>query len=670
MNSRYKDIVCVYLVLLLLWNPIVLWLYFKSIVIAAFVPILISILTIFIASSHSMRLKAWAFNLCAIVGILFCAEVVFDQVYADKSIPNLYELRGNYYFNRPRLDTKFHDPEFVSSYKTNVQGYRIDELTSADTKIDKCDWLFIGDSYTQGAQVDYCDMFSTLLYRDFPDKVIVNAGISGAGLYDELNFFKDKGRELHPEVVFLQIGAFNDFTNIVEHRAGFQDYLTERSSLYRFYKYQLTNSDELPLGRWTEPFFPNREDNIDNNIFFRESSPRKEKDKQAMLDCISEFKREVEEAGGQLVVVFLPSKEQVSPELLQEVLNAYNIKQEEIDLSIPATLCGGICKTLGVKFINLYDAFSTSNTFPFFAHDEHMNTTGHRITAEEIAKAMHDESHRYEYMSTGNRHDRYPTVLPNESVLLQTQSEDYNMIVRRSLVNGTDEILFRAPCELVHPVMSKDGSRLAYTEGDQEHSETSVNLHDFATGHTERITPRGRWGAIPAFSPDGNSIAYPSWTTDDLTPKITIRNIATGAERVFMDGAECWRPVFSADGSELFYLQKQRAEDHFVVKRYNLATGRKELLLRQPYDIWDIALSPSMKYMVYSGKKDGNWDLFLYEFATKATIQLTKTLGDEWDPAFGADDEELWFAGVFGFNDGIYRINLSSILHPEDQYSK
>ena len=221
-------------------------------------------------------MKVWAFNLAAIASILFHAEVIFTMVYADKDIPNLYELHGKYYFNKPYLDRQFNDPEFVTRYKTNCQGYRIDDLTSQNQKIEKCDWLFIGDSYTQGAQVEYNQLFSSSIYKDFPDKVIVNAGISGAGLYDELNYFKDKGKELSPKVVFLQIGAFNDFMNIKEHVPSLQDYIMEWSALYRYFEYNIANSDELPLGRWTEPFFPNKEDNIDNNIFFKQTSDYKE----------------------------------------------------------------------------------------------------------------------------------------------------------------------------------------------------------------------------------------------------------------------------------------------------------------------------------------------------------------------------------------------------------
>ena len=62
--------------------------------------------------------------------------------------------------------------------------------------------------------------------------------------------------------------------------------------------------------------------------------------------------------------------------------------------------------------------------------------------------------------------------------------------------------------------------------------------------------------------------------------------------------------------------------------------------------------------MAYAGNKDGNWDLFLLDLESKQTRQLTHTLGDEWDPAFGVSDSDLWFAGVFGFNNGIYHITI------------
>lgn len=58
--------------------------------------------------------------------------------------------------------------------------------------------------------------------------------------------------------------------------------------------------------------------------------------------------------------------------------------------------------------------------------------------------------------------------------------------------------------------------------------------------------------------------------------------------------------------------------------------------------------------MLYAGYKNQNWDIFIYDILQQKEKQITDTLGDEWDPVFGADDSDIWFAGVFGINNGIY----------------
>lgn len=646
------------LVLLLLWNPIVLWLYFQSVVIGILLPILVVSIGFAISRVESLRLKVWAFNLVAIVSVLFHAEVIFTMVYTNKNIPNLYKLHGRYYFNKPHLDQQFNAPEFVTRYKTNCQGYRVDDLSSENKKIEKCDWLFIGDSYTQGAQVEYNQLFSSLVYKDFPDKVIVNAGISGAGLYDELNYFKDKGKELLPKVVFLQIGAFNDFMNIKEHQPSLQDYIMEWSALYRYFEYNMAYSDELPLGRWTEPFFPNKENNTDNNIFFKQTSDYKEADKRAYKKCISEFKNEVESIGGKLVLIFIPSKEQVSPELLKEVLDAYNISKEEIDLTIPNKLCQSVANDLGLELFDLTTEFRQSNLFPFFVYDEHMNVVGHQLIAERIIKEFSSISGRYDYLSEGNYHERYPTIHADGTLVYQSQTEHYYTINRLNINNGNREELWRGVSELVHPMISDDGRYLVFTEGEQESLNTDVILYDFWKGHQVAINKKPTKGAIPCVNKSATMIAFPSWTSGHTISYIVLYDIATGKHTQFEDGIECWRPVFSNDERYIYYIQKETQNSHFVIKCYDVATGKKSVVLKQAYDIWDIAISPSGKYIAYAGNKDANWDLFIYDIEQKKNRQITCTIGDEWDPTFGVSDNELWFAGVFGTNDGIYHIQL------------
>lgn len=642
------------LLVLLLWNPLMLLLLTRDVALAITIPVLWLIATYVVTASKSLHIKVWAFNLCAILSICFHAELLFREFLSDKGIPNLYELHGKYYFNKPLLNQEFRTIEFVSKYKTNCQGYRMDDLSNPNDTIKKCDWLFIGDSFTQGAQVEYRDLYSSLLFKSFPDKVIVNAGISGAGLYDELNYFKDKGKQLRPKMVFLQVGVFNDFFNIKERHATFQDLLMEKSDLYRYFSYNILSNDSLPLGRWTEPFFPTRQENVDYNIMYRESSDLKNKDIKAFKRCLAEWKKEVNSIGAELVLFLIPSKEQVSPVLLQEVMERYNIKANDLDLVAPNKLFLSTAKDLKIKAFDLTSDFKVSVDFPFYNHDEHLNTVGHQLIANSLKKVLNTfVSINCEYISTTNTHERYPTIQADSSVLYQSQDNDCYMVNRKALDGTDNECLVKSCEELVHPILSKDGRFLAYTEGNQESCETDVILQDNVLNRSVNVNPTKCYAAIPAFSHNGTMISFPMWKDS----KKAIANIALyniQEERIvqtYKTDKECWRPIFSTDDKHLYYIKK---ENFFVIERMEIATGKTEKVLSVPYDIWDIALSPSGRIMAFAGNKDGNWDLFLYDFTTKHVRQLTHTIGDEWDPAFGQTDSDLWYAGTFGFNDGIF----------------
>lgn len=606
-----------------------------------------------VSISESLRVKVWAFNLCALLSIAFHSELLFREFLSDKDVPNLYELHDKYYFNKPFLDKEFRTNEYVSSYKTNCQGYRIDELSNAYDSIKTCDWLFIGDSFTQGAQVNYDDLYTTQLFRKFPDKIIVNAGISGAGLYDELNYFKDKGKDLKPKVVFLQIGVFNDFFNIKERSATFQDYLMEKSDLYRYFAFNFISTDSLPLGRWTEPFFSSKQENIDYNILFKEKSEVKIADMKTFRTCIRAWKKEIESIGAKLVLFLIPSKEQVSPALLQEVMNRYDITSTQLDMTAPNRLFEKVSQALNLDHYDLTRGFCQSEDFPFFNQDEHLSASGHTIVATELTKHLQNYSNSTELLSVRNSHDRYPSFMEN-NLLYQCQDLDGGYLICSQDIDGANrQILTKSYEELVHPVISGDGRYLAYTEGNQESSETDVTIRDIVLKTEHRVNNNKQYAAIPMFNHQGTMLALPTWNRNKVTPaNIAIYSLEKNCIiKTIPSKVECWRPIFTNDDKKILYIQKEK---YFKIKAFDLATGTVSEILSLPFDIWDIALSPSGRYIVFAGNKDGNWDLFSYSLKTKQVRQLTKTKGNEWDPAFGKSDGDLFFAGTFGINDGIF----------------
>ncbi len=623
------------------------------------ISILVILLELLICRTKSLRLKVWAFNIAALLSIAYHAELLFVVFGGDKNIPNLYELHDKFFFNKPYLEQHFSTEEYVSNYRTNCEGIRIDELTNPDDSIKACDWLFIGDSFTQGAQVNYNQLFTSLIYKDFPDKVIVNAGISGAGLYEELNFYKVIGQKLHPKKVFLQIGVFNDFKDIVEHNASFQDFLSEKSSLYRYLTYHLGQSDETPLGRWMEPFYIHLQDNIDNNILYKPSSEKKELDKQRFGECIADFKKSVESNGAELYIILLPSKEQISNKILKETLKVCNLNEEDIDLLAANRLCSDVAQKEGLNLIDMYDDFKSS-AFPFFEMDEHLSISGHELIAQRIVKEFESESRHYEYISQKNANERYPSLLSDSvSLLYQSQDKNINLIYSKSINDNATKVLWSSYKELVHPSISSSLDYMVFTIGNQAKHQTEVVLYNFSSGKQIVLNDIGCSASIPMFNSTGSQIVFPQWNHNLVQPYITgydiasLRNIFT-----FKDGVECWRPIFSKDGNMVYYICREAENDHFIIKSYSVKDKSIHTILKTDYDMWDISMSPSGKRMAYAGNKNGNWDLFLLDIENGNTKQITNTLGNEWDPSFGTSDNDLWFAGEFGINNGIYHITF------------
>lgn len=384
----YKEIIWI-LIIVLLWNPIMVLLLTKSILAAIIMPLLIIALYLYLMKSKSKAMMIFVFNFGLLLSLLCHAELIFRVVFNQYNIANLYEVKDKYYFNKPLLKETFFDQDFTSVYITNKDGYRIGNVSGQDKAIDTCSFLFIGDSFTQGAQVNYEEMFSTLI-GDSLKKAVVNGGISGAGIFDEYYYFINQGYSLRPSVVFLELGVFNDFFDVeIHHPSKLKNYLMD-ISLYRYFQYNI-HKEILPLGRWTEPFFATTEDNANFNILYKEMTNTKYRDIQNLKRGLVAFKKAVDTCNSKLIIILIPSKEQISSELLREVQKAYGIKDYEPDMSYPNRLMKQISKEIDVPLIDLSNSFKSSQVFPFFTHDEHMNKVGHRIVAEEVISYLATE---------------------------------------------------------------------------------------------------------------------------------------------------------------------------------------------------------------------------------------------------------------------------------------
>jgi Tol biopolymer transport system component len=661
--TRHRALVLM-LVSFILANPAILYILTKSLLITVLFPLCVAIVILWMWSNTKSRLaKIYALNLVAIVSVFVHAETVFRTCFGNYIIEDLYTIKDGYYFNKPNLRRHFSDREYSADYFTNCQGYRIGASQDPQKTLEKADWLFIGDSFTQGAQVEFEDLYTTQLYKSHPNKIIANVGMSGAGIIEEYNHYINSGRYLGASTVFLQICSFNDFMNVRPAKKVLTDYLMHYSDFLRFLlqglKYQ--NTAELPLGRWAEPFSPDVKTNRDYNIFFKEDSPAKTHDLQEFNRYLGLFAGEVRRHGGRLIVFLIPTKEQVRLDWFEEVISKFHINPSELDMRRPNRFMRELAQQYSLEFVDLLEPFLRSQAHLFYQYDEHLTAQGHRLISEELTKVL-PVQYAPTLLSSGFAGDRYPRY-----------SKDGNYITFQSPRDGNIE-LFLADAEFrnvkrltanniseFHPILSPDNQAIAFTEGDPATLWTRVIIGNMGNlSDRKTITDGDSFGAIPDFSPDGRVLVCAEWhceKTNCSNPQIVMHDLTTNERRYINDSNhESWRPVFSPDGKFLAYIGK--LENQFDLFLRNLESAREDRLTKTPFDEWDPEFSPDGKFLVYSAKVNDNWDLFLFEIQNHQVTRLTSTKGDEWDASFSPEGNKIIYAGIFGLIEGVYRMDL------------
>jgi Tol biopolymer transport system component len=658
---------------LLLANPIVLFLVFGSALLAAIVTVASVVMIQFSVSSPSRRnLTVFLFNLLALASVGVHSEALLVHGFPEHVIENLYVIKRGYYFNRPLLNQNFRSQEFSVTYRTNGQGFRLGTGQEPSVWVDKVDWLVLGDSFTQGAQVEFEDLYSTRLNARFPDKIVVNAGISGMGVAHEYNYFVDQGQKLSPRLVILQVGSFNDFMNVEAGMASFTDRLMEHSAFARLllHDWRYGNPAELPLGRWTEPFYPDVQSNRDYNIFFKEGSSRRASDLEAFRQHLVSLNSAVSQSGGALLVALLPTREQVFTESLNEVTSRFGIDHSLLDMRHPNTLLAELAKEVQFELVDLLPAFQRASGDEFFRVDEHLTPHGHSVVAAAIGDYI---ERKYGpapaiLLSKTFSGDRYPSP-----------STDGGMLAFQSVRGGTSELFLTSPdfssirqltfdgVDQAHPMLSSDKSRILFTEGSAESHRTKVMLMNVDGSRRISLTPGPeQFGAIATFSPSNLKVVLAEWSLDasgKLTkPQIVVVDLLNGSRRaISKSDREHWRPVFSPDQTHLAYIS--RIEGQFDVVSYDFATNQEKRLTTTPFDEWDPQFHPDGDHIAYAARKDGNWDLFGIELSSGRVVQMTTTRGDEWDPTFSPDGKLLLFAGKFGFVEAIFSRRIAELLN-------
>src|ERR1035437_6918656 len=155
--------------------------------------------------------------------ILLFPRYTTNAKYGDFSIR---VVRSNMVFKHTSVDGVF-------NFKTNNHGFRNDENIEYAKNENEIRVLCLGDSHTQGYEVNQHETFSwvteNILRQKGLDATVINAGVAGFGNAEELVFLENEGYKYNPDFVVLAVSS-----NDIEDNIRSKIFIVQNDSLKVF----------------------------------------------------------------------------------------------------------------------------------------------------------------------------------------------------------------------------------------------------------------------------------------------------------------------------------------------------------------------------------------------------------------------------------------------------
>jgi lysophospholipase L1-like esterase len=270
--------------------------------------------------------------------------------------------------------------------------------------------VLFGDSFTFGVGVEDVETFASRIATGFPQYRLINLGVPGSALVQQLEILKARHEELRPETYLFFFFLGNDFADILQHsdlvdqkfRAGFlravNAHACHQELLEHSYAMQLVCS-ALPLTAIaTRPWFEFPRDPV---FYVMDRSMARYQQMAAAalaheLKALADIQRTL---NFKCLIIAIPDVHQISDAARKRRAELYRVPFQGLEPLRPNAILSKETQEAGLPLYDPTACIAASVQEPetlYYKHDNHFRRLGHEVLADcvraEIAKLISSEA--------------------------------------------------------------------------------------------------------------------------------------------------------------------------------------------------------------------------------------------------------------------------------------
>lgn len=256
-----------------------------------------------------------------------------------------------------------------------------------------------------------------------------------------------------------------------------------------------------------------------------------------------------------------------------------------------------------------------------------------RLAAHKIADAIYQKL-------TGDR-----GVFATRLVYVNKAGPRYSLRVADADGEGEQTVL-NSPEAIISPAWSPDGNEVAYVSF--ETRKAVVWIQDLRTGKRRKIADFRGSNSAPAFSPNGQQLAM-TLSRDGGSQLFVINKDGSGVKRLTQTSAIDTEPVYSPDGASIYFVSDRGGAPQ--IYRMAASGGSAErITFAGNYNI-SPSISPDGRTMAYITRVGGGtFKLCVMDLGSGQVQQITDTSDDE-SPSFSPNGKLIVYATRAGGRD-------------------